>query len=535
MRQFSPAIGQFTGVEIEMKNRSEFVEDSPLGMAFTPDLDSNIVTAIALQMGAIGITDGLDWIVVYNADLRGQPTPGPEISVTPLSIQVQLPFGDSLEVPIFIGNTGTTNLEWSSYIENPDTSNLILGELGDTLFNFNLFELPLSDTARFAGVAYAQDHFWFSASIFPDQKFIVKVDNDGNLVTTYPQPSFFGDRWSAIATDGNYLYGTERYNITIWSIESTSLAGVINTGSINADAMTYDPNRKYFYVSNSVGAIRVIDRNGEDVSFLVTPYEIEGLAWDNYSPGGPFLWAWVRDDSLSGAKCKALRLDPETGVFTGISFEGVNIGSFVNSPETAMIYPNYDLNKLVFAGLQVDDEYPSQGASLVGYDLDVVPPPAWIHLLHPTLGEVEPQGEDTLFVRFHAMMEDTTAEAVIRISSNDLNQPLIEIPVTIVMLENLVTNVDGNELTPENFVLGQNYPNPFNPSTTIKYMIKDQSLVSLKIYDVLGNEVATLVNEIKPKGAYTLKFDASSLPSGVYFYKLNAGSFTDTKKMIFLK
>ena len=230
-----------------------------------------------------------------------------------------------------------------------------------------------------------------------------------------------------------------------------------------------------------------------------------------------------------------MRLDPETGVFTGVSFEGENIGSFVNSPEAAMIYPNYDLNKLVFAGLQVDDEYPSQGASLVGYDLDVVPPPAWIHLLHPTLGEVEPQGEDTLFVRFHAMMEDTTAEAVIRISSNDLNQPLVEIPVTIVMLENLITNVGENELTPENFVLEQNYPNPFNPSTTIRYSIKENTLVTLKVYDILGNEVVTLVNEVKPAGKYEISFDASSISSGIYFYKLNAGGFTNTKKMILLK
>jgi hypothetical protein len=535
MRQFSPAIGQFTGVEIEMINRSEFVEDSPLGMAFTPDLDSNIVTAVALQMGAIGITDGLDWIVIYNADLRGQPTPGPEISVTPLSIQVQLPFGDSLEVPIFIGNTGTTNLEWSSYIENPDTSNLILGELGDTLFNFNLFDLPLSDTARFAGVAYAQDHFWFSASIFPEQKFIVKVDNEGNLVATYPQPSFFGDRWSAIATDGNYLYGTERYNITIWSIESTSLAGVINTGTINEDAMTYDPNRKYFYVSNSVGGIKVIDRNGDDVSFLVTPYEIEGLAWDNYSPGGPFLWAWVRDDSLAGAKCKALRLDPETGIFTGVSFEGENIGSFVNTPEAAMIYPDYESNKLVFAGLQRDNEFPSQGSALVGYDLDVVPPPAWIHLQHPTLGIVESQTEDTLVVRFHAMMEDTTAEAVIKIYSNDLNQPVVVIPVTIEMLENLVTSTGEKVLAPLEFVLEQNYPNPFNPSTTIKYSIKENSLVSLKIYDILGKEVVTLVREVKPAGIYSVNFNSGSLSSGIYFYTLSAGSLTQTKKMILLK
>ncbi len=92
-----------------------------------------------------------------------------------------------------------------------------------------------------------------------------------------------------------------------------------------------------------------------------------------------------------------------------------------------------------------------------------------------------------------------------------------------------------NEFLPNEFKLGQNYPNPFNPATTIKYMIKDQSLVSLKIYDVLGNEVATLVNEIKPKGAYTFKFDASSLPSGVYFYRLTAGNFIETKKLLLLK
>jgi hypothetical protein len=535
MRQFSPAIGDFTGVEIEMIYRSEFFLDYPLGLAFTPDLDSSIVTMIALQAGAIGITDGLDWVVVYNADLTGQPVLGPEIYVEPSSIQIQLPFGDSLEVPIFIGNEGTTNLEWSSYIENPDTSNFLSGELGDTLYSFNLFNLPLSDTARFAGVAYAQDHFWFSASIFPDQKFIVKVDKEGNLVASYPQPSFFGDRWSAIATDGNYLYGNERRNITIWSIDSTKLSGVIVTGSINADAMTYDPNRKYLYVSNRVGGIRIIDRNGDDVTFLTTPYEIEGLAWDNFSPGGPFLWAWVRDDSLAGAKCKALRLDPETGVFTGVTFEGENIGSFINFPEAATIYPDYESNKLVFAGLQIDDDYPSKGNVLVGYDLDVVPPPAWIHLQHPTLGTVEPEGEDTLVVQLHAMMEDTTAEAVLKIFSNDLNQPVIEIPVTVEMFENLVTSTGENVFAPLEFALEQNYPNPFNPNTTIRYSIRENLLVSLKIYDILGNEVETLINEIQPAGKFKVNFDASSLATGVYLYKLTAGTFIETKKMILLK
>ena len=81
----------------------------------------------------------------------------------------------------------------------------------------------------------------------------------------------------------------------------------------------------------------------------------------------------------------------------------------------------------------------------------------------------------------------------------------------------------------------QNYPNPFNPSTTIKFQIPNSSFVNLKVYDVLGNEVATLVNEEKPAGTYQLSFDASNLSSGIYFYKLQAGNIVETKKMILLK
>ena len=88
---------------------------------------------------------------------------------------------------------------------------------------------------------------------------------------------------------------------------------------------------------------------------------------------------------------------------------------------------------------------------------------------------------------------------------------------------------------PEKFELSQNYPNPFNPSTKIKYQIATSNSVSLKIYDVLGNKVATLVNEVQPSGNYEVTFDASSLSSGTYFYKLQAGNFVETKKMILLR
>ncbi len=88
---------------------------------------------------------------------------------------------------------------------------------------------------------------------------------------------------------------------------------------------------------------------------------------------------------------------------------------------------------------------------------------------------------------------------------------------------------------PERFTLNQNYPNPFNPSTRIEYQVASNSQVSLKVYDVLGKEVATLVNEEKPVGSYEVNFNASQLSSGIYFYKLQAGSFVETKKMILLK
>jgi hypothetical protein len=89
--------------------------------------------------------------------------------------------------------------------------------------------------------------------------------------------------------------------------------------------------------------------------------------------------------------------------------------------------------------------------------------------------------------------------------------------------------------TPFTYNLSQNYPNPFNPGTTISYQLKNDGLVTIKVYDQLGEEVATLLNEEKSAGSYQIEFNASSLASGVYYYRINAGSFVDTKKMILVK
>jgi hypothetical protein len=106
---------------------------------------------------------------------------------------------------------------------------------------------------------------------------------------------------------------------------------------------------------------------------------------------------------------------------------------------------------------------------------------------------------------------------------------------------NSFTSINEFEMTtPSQFALKQNYPNPFNPSTKIKYSIPSSSQVTIKVFDVLGNEIETLVNEEKPAGIYEVEFNSHSgevrnLPSGVYFYQLKAGSFVETKKMVLMK
>jgi hypothetical protein len=101
---------------------------------------------------------------------------------------------------------------------------------------------------------------------------------------------------------------------------------------------------------------------------------------------------------------------------------------------------------------------------------------------------------------------------------------------------NQVTEVPPeNEIVANDFKLYQNYPNPFNPATIINYAIGSNQFVQLKVYDVLGNEVTTLVDEEKPTGTYEVSFDANALASGIYFYQLKAGNYIETKKMVLIK
>jgi hypothetical protein len=129
---------------------------------------------------------------------------------------------------------------------------------------------------------------------------------------------------------------------------------------------------------------------------------------------------------------------------------------------------------------------------------------------------------------------DSSDECLIRIT-NVANGFVYDVSDNVFTID-IISNL-GEELEdiPTEFSLAQNYPNPFNPMTTIKYAVPKTSLVSIKVYDLTGQEVASLINEIKEVGTYEVKFDARNLASGIYLYRMVAGDFTAVKKLNVLK
>jgi hypothetical protein len=121
------------------------------------------------------------------------------------------------------------------------------------------------------------------------------------------------------------------------------------------------------------------------------------------------------------------------------------------------------------------------------------------------------------------------------VANNILDGGIIQIDLVQGIGSQVVSNGNISGLVPGEFSLAQNYPNPFNPSTTIYYSLPKSSNVKLTVFDVLGNEIVTLVNENKLAGTHKMDFNAGYLASGVYFYKLVAGDFTQVRKMTLIK
>lgn len=221
-----------------------------------------------------------------------------------------------------------------------------------------------------------------------------------------------------------------------------------------------------------------------------------------------------------------------------LSIPQINVGKF-RSMQVAD--PDHDGNlSLMIAGEgngQIYDiEYKGTGdpASAESWDVNVIFD-VWEY------AGFSPTADPTLTPRFFYghpasdMDKDGKDEYLFVNYSSDFSLYPEDVYVWMIEIDKAVSVEENVTLAPNKFELMQNFPNPFNPSTSIEYSVQGNEFVSLKVYDVLGNEISTLVNETKSPGTYKVNFDASQLTSGIYFYKMTAGNFTKTNKMMLVK
>ena len=230
----------------------------------------------------------------------------------------------------------------------------------------------------------------------------------------------------------------------------------------------------------------------------------------------------------------------------------INTNTGTNGLGTSTIIFNYDTTALSFPTTPVSGtDYTFLNFSGGNYSPGTVTRPAaneiWlnIELLNSNNGTLvtkNPGWIDVATITFHTINHpDSSNLAWQTANSNwaifDANNSTIWTNATFTNLTapSLTLETSSTPTIPKDYELFQNYPNPFNPSTTIKFAIPKRSLVNIKVYDITGKEIATLLNDNKEAGTYSINFNASKLSSGVYFYKITSESFVQIRKMLLLK
>ncbi len=287
--------------------------------------------------------------------------------------------------------------------------------------------------------------------------------------------------------------------------------------------------------------------NSSGLSMLIV-YEINGEVWRDSTKLNPhFGGGWVNRNSNSTRFHSSFDDSTMVTMIQGWHQGEHMMGSLPDSIFGQMfeVYPenmpNYK-GQNIFAGYEIDMFNPSEnnmmwqnghggGRMDFGNNIKVQ--------LHFTDTQLNTYNMNKNSIQVKLWDKQTSSWKTITASVDELNNIVSFSSSTasgfVALTSSAVTAVENTQVVPTEFVLGQNYPNPFNPSTTISYKLSSDGNVSLKIYDVLGNQVATLITGYQNAGSYKINFDASTLASGIYFYKLQTSSFIQVKKMMLLK
>jgi len=516
--------GLLTGAAFEgvnMNPMGDLGADYALGATISDELIDGKVTFIGLQGSSYQQNnDQLDWVVSYDLAPESSGLPGPVIAVSPPFIQNNLMPGDSTEIALLVANLSDQfALDWYAALEYPnmpDSANMP----GDTLLSKNVSSLTPANDNRISGIAFLNNRIFLTGRT-PLNNRTLLYEFSKNLDTLYEVDTLFGSfsSWQAISADENSLYAITQYTITQFDPIGDTVLNVFYNPGITGSSLAYNPQAETFFLGNELGVINEIDKQGNELNFYQIPYPIEGLSWDSWSPGGPYLWASYLSDPDS--TISFIRINPGSGNFTGVSFQGTTTGND-DLLGNVFVTPDWQQNKLVLLALQDDGE----DDHMVVYDLATTPPPGWISLKNPSYGSAAPLSNDTLFVKLFAIMEDTLMNAQIIINSNDVVNPRFVVPVNFLMLPQNVTAI--NKVNAFALYGTKLYPVPVSDRIQLSFNAGHNDLV-VRIYDLNGRLM--LSRNIEALANYS-QLDVSRLPAGVYHLKIAGNNGIESHKFV---
>lgn len=378
------------------------------------------------------------------------------------------------------------------------------------------------------GCEFVNDYWFVTGGSGPvGTNFIYRFNRDGEYVPpAIPQPSVSAFGWYDLAFDGQYIYGSEDGTGEIVGIDFDGAVHATIPSPLNPTrAIAYDPLLDRFWIGDFTQNIYSIDRDGNVFAQILNEgaeeLAVTGLAWWPQDPDGYKLYVFSRDGGNN--QTRVTRIHPVTYAREHVTvLEGTEY-----TAGGCAITSDYNDMMVTFGAVLQNNTGDRLGVYQMKFDQD------WAQIT-PAAGSVP--GADQREITVNANLDGfrTAVHTLKLYLTNDVLDTLIEIPVTIDIAVS-AGDGPGDGLLPREYSLSQNFPNPFNPSTTIQYTLKEAGQTTLSVYNITGRKVAELVNGRQEAGAYTVNFNAANLPSGMYFYRLESGSYSQAAKMILLK
>ncbi|MBK8127934.1 MAG: carboxypeptidase regulatory-like domain-containing protein [bacterium] len=446
----------------------------------------------------------------------------PEVAVSPDSLRLAIAESLQTQVGVEIGNGGNGPLDFSistAYFVNgvPVPPMGVLQETNVT---------TLTNDPHILGCEYADGRWYACGSSGPSGANSIYVfGGDGSLLDTLAQPATDPIGWFDMCFDGQYLYGSPQ---ELWQIQGIDLNGLWTvtipfTQLSPGRALAYDPATDHFWAADMYSDLYEVDRDGELMSTIenVLNLPIAGLSWirddvEGFSllascsaaeTGSNSLW---RINPLTHEMRQVATLtgrdgDLATGCAVTTAWNGMltTVGTIRNNPNG---------DRLVLNQLE--------------YQTD------WLTVT-PLSGTVSASGSLPLTLT----VDGTSLPSGLYRPGVLLHCPVLDSTVVVPIELTVQQSGTGAGIAPVplQFSLRPSYPNPFNPATTIPYSLPVTARTELVIYNVVGAQVAVLVNEVQNAGDHAAVFDGRTLPSGIYFARLRSGNFMMTTKMILLK